>query len=154
MRIRNAKVLAVFLFTLIFVGAIGSARADEPNRKNIDKASADYVGIARAVEFYFEAGRQGDSSYMKKVFLPEANIYAVKDGKLIGGPIELLYDMVEGKASPTEIVYQIAAVDVAVNIAVVRLEIDDWAGHAYTDMFTMIKDGEDWKIASKVSLPR
>lgn len=125
--------------------------AGEPKPENIGKASAEYVGIARAVEYYFEAGRKGDSSYMKKVFLPEANIYYTRDGRVAGGSIQNLYDMVEGKPSPTEIVYSIAGIDVAGSIATVRLEIADWAGRTYTDMFTMIKDGDDWKIASKVS---
>ena len=144
--------LTVFCTSLCLAVMGGPALAAGPSKANIDKACADYAGIARAVEFYFEAGRKGDSSYMKQVFLPEANIYGTRGGKLVGGPISLLYDMVEGKASPTEIIYKIAAVDVAGNIAMVRLEIADWAGNTYTDMFTMIKDGDNWKIASKVSL--
>lgn len=145
------------LLCLLLGGAVfvaGAASAEGPDQKNIDKAGSDFAGIARAVEFYIESGRKGDSKYMKEVFLPEANIYGTRDGKLVGGPIQLLYDMVEGKASPTEIVYKITAVDLAGNIAMVRLEIADWAGHSYTDMFTMIKDGDKWKIASKVSLTR
>ena len=151
-----SKTLAGLLLGLMLLGgaAASSAVAETagPEQKNIDQAAAEYLGIARAVELYFEGGRTGDSQYMKKVFLPEANIYGTRAGKLTGGPIQLLYDMVEGKPSPTEIIYDIAAVEVAGNIAMVRLEIADWAGRTYTDMFAMIKDCEDWKIASKVSL--
>lgn len=148
--IKNLAIYGLLLCGLAAFTA-GSAVAAGPEQKNVNKAAGEYAGIAKAVEYYFEAGRKGDSSYMKQVFLPEANIYFTKEGKVAGGPVQLLYDMVEGKPSPTEIVYRIAAMDVAGNIAMVRLEIADWAGNAYTDMFTMIKDGEDWKIASKVS---
>ena len=136
----------------ILFSMCGAAAAAGPAGENIDRASADYVEIATAVEYYFEAGRKGDSFYMKQVFLPEANIYGISGGKIVGGPIQLLYDMVEGKPSPTEIVYRIAAVDIARDIATVRLEIADWAGNRYIDMFTMIKGDEGWRIASKVSI--
>lgn len=144
---------AVFFSLLLacfWVSMGGMAVANEPEQKNIDKASADYVAIAKSVEYYFEGGRKGDSSYMKKVFLPEANIYSSREGKAAGGSIQILFDMVEGKPSP-KIEYRIAAVDIAGDIAMVRLEIAEWAGSKYTDMFTMIKDGAMWKIASKVS---
>lgn len=144
-----AGIVALCLCTVSLWGDY--AAGGEPEQKYIAAASADYVGIAKAIEYYFEAGRKGDSAYMKEVFLPEANIYFTREGKVAGGPIQILYDMVEGRPSPTEIIYTIAAVDVAGNIAMVRLEIADWAGNTYTDMFTMIRDGDAWKIASKVS---
>ncbi len=147
---RVAGAVALCLFCAI--GLLGNTiAAGEPEQKNIAAASADYVAIAKAIEYYFEAGRKGDSAYMKEVFLPDANIYFTREGKIAGGPIQILYDMVEGRPSPTEIIYKIAAVDVAGNIAMVRLEIADWAGNTYTDMFTMISENDDWKIASKVS---
>lgn len=146
---KHAARILFFVFLTVLVPA--AAGAAQPVPETVATASADYIGIIRAVDSYFEAGRKGDSAYMKQVFLPEANIYGTSEGKVIGGPIQLLYDMVDGKPSPTEIVYEVASVDIAGNIATVRLEIADWAGNAYTDMFTMIKDGDDWKIASKVS---
>lgn len=146
----GAAIFAAAALALFAVMA-GVSDAGEPEQKHIARANAEYLGIARAIEYYFEAGRKGDSRYMKEVFLPEANIYFTREGKVAGGPIQLLFDMVEGKPSPTEILYDIAAIDIAGNIATVRLEIADWAGNTYTDMFTMVKDGENWKIASKVS---
>ena len=35
-------------------------------------------------------------------------------------------------------------------IATVRLELDDWTGHRFTDMFTLLKSNGEWKIISKV----
>lgn len=150
-----AKIAVLSLAAMLMLNpcfpSYASAAMPGPEQKNIDRAAADYAGIAKAVEYYFEAGRKGDSSYMKQVFLPDANIYFTRDGKVAGGGIQILYDMVEGKPSPTEIIYKITSVEVSGNIATVRLDIADWAGHAFIDMFTMIKDGDDWKIASKVS---
>ena len=31
-----------------------------------------------------------------------------------------------------------------------RLEIEDWTGHRFTDMFTLLKMDGQWKIVSKV----
>jgi hypothetical protein len=32
----------------------------------------------------------------------------------------------------------------------VRLELDNWTGHRFTDMFTLLKVDGEWKIISKV----
>ena len=45
---------------------------------------------------------------------------------------------------------RIASIDVAETIATVRLELDNWTGHRFTDQFTLLKVGEDWKITNKV----
>jgi hypothetical protein len=45
---------------------------------------------------------------------------------------------------------QIAAIDVVGTIATVRLEIDNWSGSRFTDMFTLLKLNGEWKIMNKV----
>lgn len=138
------------LLLAVFISAAPCGQAADVSER-IDKTGADYLGIVRAVEMYLESGRQGDSRYMKEVFLPEANIYGSQNGKMAGGPIQLLYDLVDGKPAAGEISYQLAAVEISGNIAMLRLEISNWGGNTYTDMFTLIKNGDTWKIASKVS---
>ena len=102
--------------------------------------------IVKTVEYYIDGGRKGSGDTMKKAFHPAATIYS-KNG---GGPIQLLFDMVEGKPAK-DIPYTISAVDIKEDIAMVRIEIDSWLGNKYTDMFTMIKTDGEWKIISKVS---
>ena len=45
---------------------------------------------------------------------------------------------------------RIASIEVVGTIASARVEIDDWTGHRFTDMFTLLKVGGQWKIMNKV----
>lgn len=40
--------------------------------------------------------------------------------------------------------------DLAGTVATVRLELDNWTGHKFTDMFTLLKTDGERKIISKV----
>jgi Putative lumazine-binding len=44
----------------------------------------------------------------------------------------------------------IANIDIAGTIATVRLELDNWTGTNYTDLFTPLKVDGHWKIMNKV----
>jgi len=41
-------------------------------------------------------------------------------------------------------------IDIAATIATVRLELDNWTGTNYTDLFTLLKIEGQWKIMNKV----
>ncbi|MCZ6822573.1 MAG: nuclear transport factor 2 family protein [Deltaproteobacteria bacterium] len=43
-----------------------------------------------------------------------------------------------------------ASIDLIDTAATVRLELDDWTGHRFTDLFTLLKVDGEWKIMSKV----
>lgn len=108
---------------------------------------AERIAIAATVDQYIEGGRKGSGEVMRQAFHHGANIYSASGG----GPIQLLFDLVDSKPPAGEIPYSVAGVDVAENIATARVEIDNWAGTKYTDMFTLLKTDEGWKIVSKVS---
>lgn len=141
--------LAAVLIALLTVAA--PARAADGGEPSLYSLTQEYEAVARAVELYIEGGRQGSSEIMKKAFHPQANIFGYVDGHPAGGPIQLLYDMVEGHPGG-DILYTITQLDITGNIALLKLDIPDWSGKHYTDMFTLLKmeDGE-WKIVSKVS---
>lgn len=40
------------------------------------------------------------------------------------------------------------------NIAMARVEIENWAGKKYTDMFTLLRMEDGWLITCKVSHTR
>lgn len=48
-----------------------------------------------------------------------------------------------------EVSYQVTTCDVADNVAIVRIE-SQFGETKYADMFSMVKDGNDWKIVSKI----
>ena len=105
------------------------------------------AAIADVIDIYIDGGRKGSGEIMKQAFHEGANIYSAGGG----GPIQRLFDLVDSKPPANEIPYTVANLDIAGDIAMARVEIDDWAGTVYTDMFTLLKTDQGWKIVSKVS---
>lgn len=110
----------------------------------------EYDAIAATVQTYIAGGRSGKSSHMKPAFHADATIHGYIGPDLFAGPIARLFDWVDSNPPATEVQARLASVDVAGTIATVRLEIDNWSGHRFTDMFTLLKLGGQWKIISKV----
>ena len=136
--------LGVALLAALLISA-GSARAEESKMSSDTEAA-----IKRTIDTYIEGGRKGDSQIMRQAFHPDAIIYGVHDGEAGGGAIQGLYDLVDGKPPAGDIPYTVTVLNQETDIAIVRLDIPDWAGTHYTDMFAMLKDGEDWKIITKL----
>lgn len=108
------------------------------------------VQIMQVIEQYLAGGRSGRADDMRPVFHEHATVHGYIGGELFGGPIQLLFDWVDGNDGATGIELTDSAVDVANTIATVRLELDNWAGHRFTDQFTLLKIDGQWKIISKV----
>lgn len=69
---------------------------------------------------------------------------------LIAGPIEGLFGWIDENGPASELTNEIAAVDICETIATARVECHNWGGHRFTDMFTLLKTGGEWKIVNKV----
>jgi len=145
LRLTTAALLALGLV----LGSINCAWAQDKESSMLPNPQ-DKEKIIQTIEQYLEGGRKGDSKYMKEAFLPDAIIYGVRDGKAGGGPIQLLYDLVDGKPAAGDIPYEMTVLSVEQDIAIVRLDIPNWGGNHYTDMFAMVKDGDEWKIITKI----
>ena len=50
----------------------------------------------------------------------------------------------------TELEVQIASIEVAGTVASVRLELNNWTGFRFTDLFTALKIVGEWKFMNKV----
>ncbi len=50
----------------------------------------------------------------------------------------------------TGIPARLASIDLIDTVATVRLELENWTGHRFTDLFTVLKVDGDWKIMNKV----
>jgi hypothetical protein len=110
----------------------------------------DQESIARTLEHYIEGGRAGSSQRMKPAFHDSATIHGYLGADLIAGPIQGLYDWVDANPGASELQSYIASIDLGGTVATVRLELDNWGGHKFTDMFTLLKTDGEWKIVSKV----
>lgn len=110
----------------------------------------EHEAIEAVVQHYLDGARSGRGADMEPAFHPGATIFGYVEADLFGGPIQSLYDWHEQNGPAADLVHTIAAIDVAGSIATVRLELDNWTGHRFTDMFTLLKTDGEWKIISKV----
>ena len=110
----------------------------------------EHEAIAETVRRYVEGGRSGRGDDMRAAFHPDATIFGYIGDELFSGPIQKLFDWNDQNGPASGLQSRLAGVDIEGNIATARLELDDWTGHKFTDMFTLLKTGGEWKIISKV----
>jgi hypothetical protein len=110
----------------------------------------DYEAIAGTIQKYIDGGKSGRSDDMKPAFHADATIHGYLGPDLIAGPIQVLFDWIDENEPASGLQSRIASIDLVATVATVRLELDDWGGHRFTDMFTLLKLGSEWKIISKV----
>ena len=111
---------------------------------------SDYDLIAKAVQHYIDGAKAGKGDDMKPAFHKDATIFGYAGADLFGGPIQQLFDWSDGNGPAKELTARIANIDLVDTVATVRLELDNWSGSRYTDLFTMLKVDGQWKIMSKV----
>lgn len=156
MKLGSSLAALALMATLTVSGTVyADEQGDKKSFEETGEVSADLVNkykeIAQTIDTYIEGGRQGSSRIMQQAFHPGANIYGFVDGQLVGGPIQKLFDLVDSRPPAGEIAYNIAGLEAMQDVAMVRVDIDDWAGAKYCDMFTLVKSDGQWLITSKVS---
>lgn len=109
----------------------------------------DTAAIHAVLEQYIQAGVDGDAAAMSVTYHDQATIHSVADGKAEGGPIQLLFDAVDGNPAPN-LTGVVNTITVNTTTATATLTLHDWAGANYTDQFTLLKADDTWKILSKV----
>ena len=112
--------------------------------------SSEKEAIERTIKTYINGGISGRSDEMKPAFHDGATIYGYIGPDLFGGPIQGLYEWNDSNGPAADLKHEIASIDIEGSIATVRLELDNWTGHKFTDMFTLLKTDGEWKIISKV----
>jgi len=112
--------------------------------------ASEKEAIERTIKTYIKGGISGRSDEMKPAFHDGATIYGYIGPDLFGGPIQGLYDWNDSNGPAADLKPEIASIDIEGSIATVRLELDNWTGHKFTDMFTLLKTDGEWKIISKV----
>ena len=125
-------------------------QAEQKLANNTAVNLSDYDAINRTVQHYIDGGKTGKSEEMKLAFHPDATIFGYFGPDFFGGPIQKLFDWVDQNSPATELQGRIANIDLIETVATVRLELENWGGHRFTDLFTLIKVDGEWKIFSKV----
>ena len=111
---------------------------------------SEYEAIAKTVQPYIDGVKAGRGPDMQPAFHQDATIFGYAEGDLFAGPIQMLFDYVDDDDPATGLQARIVSIDVVDTIAAVRLELENWNGHRYTDLFTLLKVDGVWKIMNKV----
>ena len=111
----------------------------------------DDAAVRKAIEnHYFKAQSTGDGSHLKGMFLEEGRMMWVADGKL---QVRTSADYIGGfrgqpPADEAQRKRRVVMVDVTGDAAVAKVELD-FPDVKFTDYFSMLKIGGEWKIVNK-----
>ena len=118
--------------------------------KNRPTKVSEYSAIAQVVRQYINGAKSGSSNDMKPAFHEDATVFGYIGEDLFAGPIQQLFAWNEENGPATELQAKIASIDLIDTVATVRLELDNWTGNRFTDLFTLLKVDGKWKITNKV----
>ncbi len=111
---------------------------------------SEYGAIAEVVQHYIDGAKSGRGVRMKPAFHKDATVFGYVGADLFAGPIQQLFAWNDENGPATELRARIASIDLIDTVATVRLELDNWTGSRFTDLFTLLKVDGEWKIMNKV----
>jgi hypothetical protein len=106
--------------------------------------------ITKAIQGYIAGARSGRGADMTSTFHEGATIYGYVGSDMFGGPIQMLYDWNDENGAAKDVDVRLSSIDVVGTCAAVRLDVDNWTGHRFTDFFNLVKFDGKWKVVSKV----
>ncbi|KAG7394224.1 hypothetical protein PHYBOEH_005479 [Phytophthora boehmeriae] len=87
----------------------------------------------------------------EEVFHKDAIIYGTVLGSFMGGPIEKLYQLVDGRSESSNMTYHVDVVDATPTTGVLRVHLDNLVtGVSYIDLLSAVKIDGKWRIVCKV----
>jgi hypothetical protein len=111
----------------------------------------EYNAIVEVLNKYSEGGAKADSAIMKPAFHEKATMFGVDAGKLVGGEIQVLYDVIDASFRPSpEAKSAIARIDIVGTAASARVDTDNISGFRFTDFFNLLKVDGKWTVVSKI----
>ncbi len=144
--------LLIPLSLILFSASCGRTECKTPNEiENMcaNKVSEENIaGISKALDLYVNAAIEGNSQIARPAFAEGATITHVENDSIICLPIQDLFDYYDHTGKHTAS-YEIADCNVAGDIAMVRIE-SKFGDAEFSDIFTLAKEGNEWKIVSKI----
>lgn len=113
-------------------------------------SSSDYEAITRVIQHYIDGAVSGSGEKMRPAFHSDATIYGYVGGDLFAGPIQGLYDWNDENGPAKDMKSTITRIDVVGTAASVKLELENWTGHRFTDFFNLLKIDGKWQMMNKV----
>ena len=117
---------------------------------NLTNKVGEHGEIAKVLQRYIDGAKSGRGDDMKSAFHEDATIFGYVGPDLFAGPIQKLFAWNDENGAATGLQAQIANIDLVGTVATVRLELDNWTGNRFTDLFTLLKVDGEWKITNKV----
>lgn len=112
--------------------------------------NAEEAAVRQAIEHYFRGHATGQGEHFRKVFHPEAKLFAVREGKFWQLTSEEYIARAPGKAPADEAQRKrsVESVDVAGNAAVAKVVLD-YPNVKFTDYMSLLKIDGEWNIVKK-----
>lgn len=111
----------------------------------------DYEAITNLLKNnYLKGAISGQGSEMKPSFHEDATWFGYVGPDLIAGPVQTLFDWNDSNGAAKDLVYSISKIEIVGSIANVRIELDNWTGHRFTDFLNLLKVNGQWKVMNKV----
>ena len=110
----------------------------------------EHDAIATTIQHYIDGAKSGKGDDMRPAFHKDATIFGYTGPDLLAGPIQQLFDWNDENGPATKLQARIASIDLIDTVATVRLELDNWTGSRFTDLFTLLKVDGKWQIMNKV----
>jgi len=112
--------------------------------------SAEEAAVRAAIEHYFRGHSTGLGEHHRKVFHPDARLFAVREGKYWTLTSEEYISRAPGKPAADEAQRKRAVemVDISGNAAVAKVVLD-YPDVKFTDYMSLLKIDGEWKIVNK-----
>jgi hypothetical protein len=114
--------------------------------------NAEDAAVRKAIaDHYFKAQSTGDGSHLKGTFIDEGRMMWVVDNQLRTRTSGEYISGFQGKppADEAQRKRRVLMVDVSGDAAVAKVELD-FPDVTFTDYFSMLKIGGEWKIVNKI----
>lgn len=112
--------------------------------------NAEEAAVREAIEHYFRGHATGQGEHFRKVFHPDAKLFAVREGKYWQLTSEEYIARADGKvpADEAQRKRKIESVDISGNAAIVKVVLD-YPQVKFTDYMSMLKIDGVWRIVNK-----
>ncbi len=114
-------------------------------------SSSDYTGVRTALENYLRGHATGDSTFMRRAFLPTAHIEGMREGKFTSWTVDEYCNLFKGTPAADEATRRryIDTIDLVGTAANAKATLVHGTV-TFTDYFVLLKVDGEWKIANKV----
>jgi len=112
----------------------------------------EFNAVAEALNRYISGISNADSAVMKPAFSEHATMFGVKQGKLSGGAIDILFTNIDTQAEASPLAKAVIVnIDIVGTAASARVDSENVSGKfSYTDFFNLLKLDGNWIIVSKI----